>query len=140
MKQYEHNEHDGADAAWGDHEKRHDKFDGERARDGNLVKPERHVVRVPTERVGEGLRFVVVGERGQVAPGFVAELYVAGHEHEPEQQPAQQHQHHARMDLFAPDTGQEFHGGEEDREKGSLEEQRVPLKAEEVRRYETRDR
>ena len=86
------------------------------------MKPDGGVVEVPAQRVGQGLRFVVVEHAGEVAPARVAaEFDHAGAEHDAELHPQQQPEDEARRRGVG--------GAEEDGEETGFEQNRFPAEA-----------
>src|SRR3954463_6029719 len=80
---------------------------------------------VPAERVGEGLRFVVIVETGEVAPaGIVAKFYESGTHLCAEEHPAK--------DDDGNDRRPGVRRAEEDGEESGFEEHGFPAEAEEV--------
>src|SRR2546423_2044636 len=94
----------------------------------------RELVRVPADPRGQRLRFVVIVERSEISPRQITaqQLYCARFEHQTEQQPPQQPQHEARRLSDASQSRKNLQWGEENRQKPNLEQQRVPLKREEI--------
>ncbi len=88
---------------------------------------------VPGDPVGQGLGLVVIEERRQVAPRLVAarQLHDPRGEDQAEEQPAQQPEGHRRGPGHG-DGGREARRREKDRQQPGLEQQVVPLEAQEV--------
>jgi hypothetical protein len=121
-------------AARQENQKWHGQFNHEHECRVAFVYPLGKVMRVPANPRGQGLRFEMIIERRQMAPGRIVarQFHAAGAEHQFEQQPAQEPQGHARGLLRGGGIafGPPLQRRKKDGEKPGFQKEHVPLKTE----------
>lgn len=133
LEEHQADEPDAAQHSRAEHEERGDQLRVEHQADRRAVEPPGELVHVPARPGRQGLRQVVVVEGAPLDPRPVAvrELHHAREKHQPEDQPAEQPDGR-RPGLVPGGAEPPGPGRQHHRQQARLEQQRVPLEAEEL--------
>ena len=125
---------DLAGAASTKDQQRRGQFDAEHDGNADFLEPDRQLVRIPANPGWQRLSFIMKRQRGQLPPRCVGaqQFDRAGHEHQPEQQPATEPDHSRRRRRFQRKFRQPLARRQKDREEAGFQQQGVPLEAEKV--------